>query len=88
MPPKRQVKCVTVEVNLQAQPSLHAISEKVDTLISGFRRDVDEICTLLGYYMTLCGTCLLTFATIYQPHLQGQADQEEKKVGFPFFLDF
>jgi hypothetical protein len=27
------------------------------TLISGFRRDVDEICVLLGYYATSCGNC-------------------------------
>jgi hypothetical protein len=31
------------------------------TLISGFRRDVDEICALLGYYAASCGNCLQTF---------------------------
>jgi hypothetical protein len=31
------------------------------TLISGFRRDVDEICGLLGYYVASCGKCLPTF---------------------------
>jgi hypothetical protein len=30
-------------------------------LISGFRRDVDEICGLLGYYAASCGNCLPTF---------------------------
>jgi hypothetical protein len=30
-------------------------------LISGFRRDVDEICGLLGYYAALSGNCLPTF---------------------------
>jgi hypothetical protein len=30
-------------------------------LISGFRRDVDEICALLGYYAASCGNCLPTF---------------------------
>jgi hypothetical protein len=30
-------------------------------LISGIRRNVDEIRTLLGYYVVLCGNCLLTF---------------------------
>jgi hypothetical protein len=29
-------------------------------LISGFRRDVDEICGLLGYYTASCGNCLPT----------------------------
>jgi hypothetical protein len=29
--------------------------------ISGFHRDVDEICALLGYYVVLCGNCLPTF---------------------------
>jgi hypothetical protein len=27
-------------------------------LISGFRRDVNEICALLGYYTASCGNCL------------------------------
>jgi hypothetical protein len=30
-------------------------------LISGFRRDVDEICALLRYYAVSCGNCLPTF---------------------------
>jgi hypothetical protein len=30
-------------------------------LRSGFRRDVDEICGLLGYYTASCGNCLPTF---------------------------
>jgi hypothetical protein len=29
--------------------------------ISGFRRDVDEIFALLGYYTASCGNCLPTF---------------------------
>jgi hypothetical protein len=32
-----------------------------DTLISGFHRDVYEICALLGYYVASCGNCLPTF---------------------------
>jgi hypothetical protein len=31
------------------------------TLISGFRRDVDEICGLLGNYTASCGNYLPTF---------------------------
>jgi hypothetical protein len=31
------------------------------TVISGFRRDGDEICALLRYYAASCGNCLLTF---------------------------
>jgi hypothetical protein len=34
---------------------------KLAILISGFRRDVDEICALLGYYAASCGICLPTF---------------------------
>jgi hypothetical protein len=33
----------------------------IETLISGFRCDVDEICALLGYYPASCGNCLPTF---------------------------
>jgi hypothetical protein len=29
-------------------------------LISGFRRDADEICALLGCYAVSCGNCLPT----------------------------
>jgi hypothetical protein len=30
-------------------------------VISGFRRDVDDICDLLGYYAALCGSSVPTF---------------------------
>jgi hypothetical protein len=33
----------------------------LNALISGFRRDVDEICGLLGYYAASRGNCLPTF---------------------------
>ena len=31
-------------------------------MISGFRRDVDEICDLLGYYTALCGNYLFSYS--------------------------
>jgi hypothetical protein len=31
------------------------------SVISGFRRDVDQICALLGYYVASIGSHLLTF---------------------------
>jgi hypothetical protein len=34
------------------------VTEKIE---SGFRRDVDEICVLLGYYAALSGISVLTF---------------------------
>jgi hypothetical protein len=34
---------------------------KYISLISGFLRDVDEICGRLGYYAASCGICLSTF---------------------------
>jgi hypothetical protein len=37
---------------------LHNIKVDVE-LILGVRCDVDEICGLLGYYVALCGNCLL-----------------------------
>jgi hypothetical protein len=30
-------------------------------MISGFRRDVDDICLLVGYYAASCGNCLTAF---------------------------
>jgi hypothetical protein len=44
---------VRYEINISIQFKL--------ILIPGFRRDVDEICALLGYYAASCGNCLLTF---------------------------
>jgi hypothetical protein len=35
-------------------------------MISGVRRNVDEICAVLGYYAALSGNPLLTFGTAYQ----------------------
>ena len=40
---------------------LRNVSDKRKLLISGPRRDVDEICDLLGYYAVSCGNSLPTF---------------------------
>ena len=40
--------------------SSHKLDKKTG-LISGFRRDGDEICGLLGYYVASCGNCVPTF---------------------------
>jgi hypothetical protein len=37
------------------------VDKYVWILILGFRRDVAEICALLGYYAASCGNCLPTF---------------------------
>jgi hypothetical protein len=57
----------------QKQKSLLFFKESTSTLISGFRRDVDEICALLGYYAASCGNCLPTFQdNLSVPILTGQ----------------
>jgi hypothetical protein len=44
------------------KPSSEGFSKlHIFTLISGFRRYVDKICGLLGYYTASCGICLPTF---------------------------
>jgi hypothetical protein len=45
------------------------------TLISGFHRDADEICALLGYYAALCGNCL--------PMFQGSISVPSSRVKSP-----
>jgi hypothetical protein len=45
------------------------------TLISGLRRDVDEICGLLSNYTASCGNYLPT----YRSHLHGSRFEEERK---------
>jgi len=39
-------------------------------MISCFRRDVDEICALLGYYTTWSDNYMRRFGTTYRSHLQ------------------
>jgi hypothetical protein len=52
------------------------------SVISGFRRDVDEICALLGYYAALSGNPLRTFRDDIGPIFKGQDVQEEKNLDF------
>jgi hypothetical protein len=49
-------------------------------MISGFRREVDEICALLGYYTACSGNSLLTFS-IFKV-------KNPKILGFLIVLDF
>jgi hypothetical protein len=48
-------------------------------MISGFRRDVDEICGLLGNYTALCGNYLPTFRV---------GKKARKETFFPGFLSY
>jgi hypothetical protein len=50
-----------VELYLYNTLCLHGVGRDNFTLISGFRRDVDKICALLGYYAASCGNCLPKF---------------------------
>jgi hypothetical protein len=40
-------------------------------VISGFRREGDENCALLGYYSASGDNFLPTFGTTYRSHLEG-----------------
>jgi hypothetical protein len=48
-------------------------------VISGFRREVDDICALLGYYAACSGNYRL-FGTSSRSHLQGWIDCTETSV--------
>ena len=50
-------------INKNAEIDLD-IEQDTTTVISGFRRDIDEICDLLGYYAASCGNCLPTFRDV------------------------
>jgi hypothetical protein len=55
---------------------------KALSVISGFQRDVDEICALLGYYTPSNGNPLRTFReTTYRSHLQGSRSPRRKGIG-------
>jgi hypothetical protein len=47
-------------------------------VVSDFRRDIYEICALLGYYAALSGNTLPTFRDNIGPIFKGQEVQEEK----------
>jgi hypothetical protein len=53
-------------------------------LISGFRRDADVICTLLGYYATLSDISVPTF----QNNRSVPSSRVKKSKKKAFFLDF
>jgi hypothetical protein len=58
-------------------------------LVSGIRRDVDNICALLGYYAASCGNCLPTFqnnvsvpsSRVNSPTLEDSTDKLSRNVG-------
>jgi hypothetical protein len=52
-------------------------------VISDFRRDVDEICSLLGYYAALTGNSVVHFGTTNWSHLKGSRSQTSP---FPIVL--
>jgi hypothetical protein len=54
------VSCIHIRLTHFFCPCRESKNES-SVLISGFRRDVDEICALLGYYEASCGNCLPTF---------------------------
>jgi len=55
-------------------------------VISGFRREVTENCTLLGYYAASSGNSLPTFRETCRSHLQGFLTHED--VTYRLSLDF
>jgi hypothetical protein len=59
-------------------------STKYPSVISGFRRNVDEICVLLGYYAPLNGRCVSTFRDSLS--VPFSRVKKSKKIG-PFFKD-
>jgi hypothetical protein len=58
-------------------------------VISGFRRDVDEICTLLGYYAASSGNPLPTFReNISVPSSKVKKSKKKRKPALPAFFSF
>jgi hypothetical protein len=58
------------------------------TLISGFRRYVDDICALLGYYAASCGNCLLTFRdNVSVPSSRVKSSSRKERKPAPYNVD-
>jgi hypothetical protein len=57
--------------------------EEGKNVISGFRRNVDENCVLLGYYAASCGNCLPTFrdnVSLTSSRVQSPSRKERKTL--------
>jgi hypothetical protein len=68
----------------KSQPYLVRISSNVSCVVSGFRRDVDEICALLGCYAASSGNPLPTFRdNVSVPSSRvNKSKKKAKKKGF------
>ena len=54
-------KCVCFVFSETSVLNIFHFDKHVFTMISGFRRDVDENCALLGHYATLSGSSVPSF---------------------------
>jgi hypothetical protein len=53
------------------------------TVISGFRRDVDETCVLLGYYAASCGNPTPTFRDYVSVPFSRAKNSKKKRTSWP-----
>jgi hypothetical protein len=66
--------CVSTFCYIWNESAVSKCSNGWNALNSGFRRDVDEICALLGYCAASCGNCLPTFRdSVSVPSSQGKS---------------
>jgi hypothetical protein len=64
---------------------IHLLNKQTAIIISGFRREADEISILLGYYAAYSGNSSPTFRDTHRPFLQGSRNPR-KKLLFSDFL--
>jgi hypothetical protein len=73
----REIIAVCSEIHTKYINTL--CGQNVEFLTSGYRRDVVEICALLGYYAMSCRNCLPTFQDNVSVPSSGVRAQEKKK---------
>jgi hypothetical protein len=66
----------------------HLTAEQRLRVISGFRRDVDKIWALLGYYAASCGNCLPTFRdNVSVPYSRAKSPSRKERKPATYNVD-
>jgi hypothetical protein len=83
-PTQQKIALLFTDDNSLSSPSSERQDNKPSCVISGFRREVDEICALLGYYTVHSVNFLPTFRdnlSVPSSQVQDGTDRLSRKVG-------
>jgi hypothetical protein len=73
---------VALDYNDNLSPFRNANQQQSHQWISGFRSEVEEICTLPGYCAAYSGSSYRRFGTTYRSHTQGNPQGGELRRAY------